>query len=210
MTITLSVTTRDAEKTTEELRANGKMPAVIYGPKQDPVSIELDAQVFDKVRKEAGESTILTLEGLESPVEVLIKEVTFDPVKQVVTHADLYAIERGKEMTTTVPLHFEGESPAEKNNVGTVTKVMQEITVTCRPSNLPSEVTVDVTTLVDADSQIHVSDLPKLEGVVYEAEATEVVAVVSVAQEEVEEESEAVDMDAVEVEQKGKGEEATV
>lgn len=205
MTIKLDVQKRDAAMSAAAVRAQGLVPAVVYGPKQEPVTISIDAKTFQKVMDEAGESTIINLSGLDHEVEVLIKEVEFNPVQRGVLHADLYAIERGKEMTVTVPLEFEGEAPAEK--FGSVTKVMQEIEVTCRPSKLPNHITVDVSVLVTEEDQIHVKDLPKLDGVTYEAEDDEVVAVISVAKDEPEEAGD-IDMNAIETEEKGKAEEA--
>jgi len=181
MTMTLEVTKRDVAAGRSALPA-GHIPAVVYGPQQESIAISTDSFTFDRIRKEAGEATIISLAGLEEEIEVLIKHIDFDPAKQEIVHADLYAIERGKEMTVTVPLEFDGEAPAEK--VGSVTKAMQEIEVTCRPKNLPAQVTVDVTVLVDADSKITVADLPALEGVTYNAPAEDAVAVISVAKEE--------------------------
>jgi len=206
MTTTLQVTKRDAGASRAAL-PEGHMPAVVYGPQQEPIAISLDEFNFDKIRREAGESTIINLEGLDAEVEVLIKHIDFDPAKQIIRHADFYAIERGKEMTATVPFEFTGEAPAEKGNIGTVTKAMQDIEVTCRPSKLPSQVEVDLTVLTDADSKITIADLPQLEGVVYGAEAEDVIAVISVAKEEVDADPEPVDAAAVPTEEKG-GEEA--
>tara|TARA_B100000508_G_scaffold45569_1_gene35608 strand:- start:315 stop:974 length:660 start_codon:yes stop_codon:yes gene_type:complete len=204
MTITLPVTLREEATSTKSLRDSGSVPAVVYGPKQEPLHVAIDSKAFDKIRREAGESTIIELEGLKESVEVLIKSVDFDPVRQQINHADLYAIERGKDMTATVPIHFEGESPAEKQNIGVVTKVLHEIEVTCRPSKLPSQIVVDLGVLATLEDKVLVKDLDVEEGVVLSGEDEDPVAVVNVVKEEVEEEPEAVDMDAIEVEQKGK------
>lgn len=204
MTISLAVTKRDDSKKLGALRAAGDMPGVVYGPKQEPITIAMSQKDFDKVLEEAGESTIVELTGLEKPIEVLIKDVDFDPAKRGYRHVDFYAIERGKEMTVNVPLEFIGVAPAEKSGVGTVTKVLHEIEVTCRPSLLPAEIEVDLSVLVDEESIIHVSDLKVAEGVVIENEGDETVAVVSVAKEEVDEAPAAVDMSSIEVEEKGK------
>jgi len=196
MTTTVAI----AARTKGTALPEGHIPAIVYGPKQEPVSISLEEKVFDKVRREAGESTIVELTGLAEPIEVLIKDVDFDPVKLQMLHVDFYAIERGKDMTTSVAIELVGEAPAEKNNIGSVTKVLQDITVTCRPSVLPSHIDVDISGMDAADSKITVADLPALEGVIYDAEPEETVAVVSVAREEVDEDPEEVDMDAVAVE----------
>jgi len=207
MTITLPVTERDNATTVDKLRASGTVPAVVYGPKQEPIHITIDAKEFDKIRKEAGESTIVELTGLKEPVEVLIKEVEFNPVRQQVMHADFYAVERGKEMTVNVALEFVGEAPVEASREGTVTKVLHEVEVTCMPRNLPSHIEVDISSLVEVSDKVHVSDLEIPEGVKLETDPEDSVAVVSAAKEEVEEEEVAeVDMDAIEVEQKGKEE----
>lgn len=199
MTTQVAVTARTAGANRKSLPA-GHIPAVVYGPKQEPISISLEEKSFDKIRKVAGESTILELTGLEEPLEVLIKGIDFSPIRIEMTHVDFYAIERGKDMTTNVAIELVGEAPAEKNNVGAVTKVMQDITVTCRPSALPSQIDVDISVLAEASDKITVADLPALEGVVYDAEAEEAVAVVSVAAEVVDEDPEEVDMDAISVE----------
>lgn len=212
MTITLPVTLRDEAKKAVKLRASGNVPAIVYGPKQEPISIVLEAKGFDKIMKEAGESTIIELKGLKEPVEVLIKKVEFDPIKQQIVHVDFYAIERGKEMTTSVALAFIGEAPVEESGEGSVTKILHEVEVTCMPASLPSHIDVDISVLVEVQDKIHVSDLKVPEGVTLNTELDESVAVVSAArqqtEEEEEEESAEVDMDSVEVEQKGKEEPA--
>lgn len=208
MTITLPVTLRDKETDTKTLRDNGSVPAVVYGPKQEPLHVSVDESTLDKLRREAGESTIIQLEGLKDTVEVLIKEVDFDPVRQRINHADFYAIERGKDMTATVPIHFIGEAPAETTRIGVVNKVLHEIEVTCRPSNLPAHIEVDLSTLVTLEDKILVEDLKIGEGVKIEADPEDPVVVVGAIKEEAEEDSEPVDMDAIEVEHKGKEESA--
>jgi len=195
MTTTVVIATRTAGTALPE----GHIPAVVYGPKQEPLSISLEEKVFDKIRREAGESTIVELSGLAEPIEVLIKDIDFDPVKLKMRHVDFYAFERGKNMTTTVAIELVGTAPAEKNNVGSVTKVMQEITVTCRPSALPSHIDVDISGMETADSKVTVADLPALEGVVYDAEPDETIAVVSVTKDEVDEDPAEVDMAEVAV-----------
>jgi large subunit ribosomal protein L25 len=207
MTIKLAVTERDANTKIDTLRANGQMPAVVYGPKQEAIAITIDSKIFDKVRKEAGESTIIELEGLKTPLEVLIQGVEFNPVKLEVLHADFYAVERGKEMTTHVALEFIGEASVEANKIGNVTKVLHEVDVTCRPSDLPSHIDVDLSTLVNLEDKILLKDLKLGKGVTIDGDGEDPVAVVSAMKEEEEEEAVALDMDAIEVEKKGKGEE---
>ena len=210
MTISLAVTARDQSVKAEVVRQNGDVPAVVYGPKQEPIAITLPGKEFEKVRKEAGESTIIELTGLGDKIEVLMKDVAFSPVKQLVTHVDFYAIERGKDMTTDIALEFIGEAPIEASKKGMVTKVLYEVEVTCRPSVLPSHIDVDISVLTTLEGKIHISDLQVAKGVHINAEPDDVVAVVSAARTEVEAETEPteVDMSAIAVEEKGKTESA--
>jgi large subunit ribosomal protein L25 len=209
MTTTLEVSKREMTTKRSALPA-GHMPAVVYGPKQEPIAISVDEQVFDKLRKSAGESTIINLVGLAEEVEVLIKHIDFNPAKLEIAHADFYAIERGKDMQVTVPIEFIGEAPVEKSNLGSVTKVIQDIEVTCRPSKMPAHITVDVSVLVEVTDKITVADLEKIEGVTYNAEVEDPVAVVSAARTEASEleDPAEVDMTAVATEEKGAGDNA--
>lgn len=208
MTISLTVEKRgEKAASAETLRKQGILPGVVYGPKQEPVSLAIDKKAFEKVLKDAGESTIVNLEGLDAPAEVLIHEVSFDPAKGGVTHVDFYAIERGKELTVDVALEFIGEAPVEKTGA-TANKVLHEIEITCLPRNLPPHIEVDLSVLVDEESVIHVRDLNIPEGVTVENDGEDVVVNVSEAREEEPEEVAEVDMEAIEVEHKGKETEA--
>ena len=207
MAVTLQVEERTVRgKQLDALRKAGKLPAVVYGPKEKSTALTLDKRVFEKVFEETGESSIIVLKGVGEDKEVLVHEVAFDPLKGGMTHVDFYAIERGKELTVDIQLEFIGEAPAVKLG-GVLTKVLHEVEVTCRPSLLPKNIIVDVTPLVDFDAAIHVKDLVVAEGVKIENDPEEVIALVQEVVEEVEEVPVAIDMDAIEVEEKGKKEE---
>lgn len=207
--MTLVVTERDNMKSLETLRASGNIPAIVYGPAQSPITISLDGKVFEKILKEAGESTVLQLAGLKSPVDVLIKEVDFNPVKQRVNHVDFYAIAKGREITTHVSLHFINEAPIEESRIGSVTKVMHELEVTCKPTDLPSHIDVDLSVLTSVADKILVSDLMLSKVVkVSEAPETPIVVVSEVVQAvNSSDETASINMNEIEVEKKGTSEE---
>lgn len=195
MTLKLEVENRTAS--TSAVRADGKIPAVVYGPKQEPIAISVDKFQFEKTLQEGGESTIINLVGLDEAIEVLVQDVAFDAAKGGAEHVDFYAIERGKELTTNVAFEFVGEAPVEKIGA-TVTKVMQDVEVTCRPSALPSHIEVDLSVLATEDAQIHISDLTIPVDVTLSVAPDAVVVAVAAARDvDSEEAVEAVDMDAV-------------
>lgn len=205
MTFTLTAEPRTVQgKKLTELRDAGKLPAVMYGPKETATLLTLDRVTFEKLFKQTGESSVIVLEGLGTPKEVLVHDVAFDALRGGVIHVDFYAVEAGKEITVDVPLTFVGEAPALKLG-GTLTKVLHEVEVTCTPGNLPKEITVDVSVLDDFEKQIHVSDLIVPKGVTIENDGEEVIALVQAVAEEKETEA-TIDMSAIEVEKKGKTE----
>lgn len=187
MTVSLSVEPR-AEVLSSNSKSVTHIAGVVYGPKFVSTKVQIDKKEFEKTFKQAGESTVVELTGLEKPVSVLIKEVTFSPIKGGIVHVDFYAPEMGKEITTHVALHFINESPAVKNGA-VVDKVMHELMVTGKPDALPSHIDVDLSLLTEAGAKIHVSDLVLPKGLTLKSEPVEVVAVAEAGRIEVVEES---------------------
>ena len=205
--ISLTVTPRTITgKSSTRLAKDGQMPAVVYGPKQEALSISLPLLEFKRILRDEGESTVIDLEGLGKPMQVLIHEVDRDPVTSNPRHADFYAIEKGAKVEVAVPLSFIGESAAVKAGANLV-KVMHELDIESSPADLPHEIEVDISSLVNVGDQIHVKDLKLPKGVVSQVEEDEVVALIQEVEIEVETESVGPDMNTIEVEQKGKGEE---
>lgn len=206
MTLTLQVTARtERGKNLTSLRRAGKLPAVVYGAKEESTALTLDQSAFEKVFKEAGESSVITLSGVGADKEVLVHDVDFNDERGGIIHVDFIALEAGKEITVDVPIEFVGEAPAVKLG-GTLTKVLHEVEVTCKPKDLPKEFIVDVSSLIDFEAQIHVRDLQAPKNVTIENNPDDVIALVQEVIEEVEEPT-VVDMDSIEVEKKGKDEE---
>lgn len=203
----LAVTKRDSAKNTNTLRREGVLPAVVYGRAQESTPIAVDRKVFEKLFREAGESTVITLTGLGDAKDALIHEVSVDPVTGAAIHADFYAIQKGQTVTVSVPFEFEGVSPAVKDLGGILTKVMHELEIECEPKDLPQHITVDITKLATLDDQIKVSDLKLPASAKLSIDPDEVVAMISVAKEEVEEVAPA-DISSIEIsEERGKKEE---
>lgn len=202
------------EKRTDEVskvRAEGKIPAVFYGPKAASTPITVSESEFMKAWREAGESTVLTLTGVDEDHDALIHDVTRDPVTEKVTHIDFYVIEKGKKVQVAVPLEFTGEAPAAKTLGGTLIKVMHEIEIEALPAALPHSIEVDVSVLKTFEDQITVADIKLPAGVVSMMDAEEVVAVVNAAKEETEDAPTTIDMSAIETSvQKGKKEEEEI
>ena len=195
MTIALTATKRtEMGKEVSALRKAGSMPAVVYGPKQESLSITLNRREFEKAFKSAGESTVVTISVDGAQIPTLIHEVDPDPVTNVPRHADFYAIVKGQKVKVKIPLEFTGESAAVKGGANLV-KTLYEIEVEADPMNLPHELVVDITSLVEVGSQIVASDIVLPTGVELMENPDEVIAIAAAAKEEVIEEAPvAVDM----------------
>lgn len=206
MTLQLNATERtERGKQLAALRSRGVLPAVVYGPKEEAMSISISRSEFEKAFKEAGESTVLMLSGVGGDKEVLVQDVAHDPVLGTPLHVDFYAIEKGKKVSVHVPLVFVGEAPAVKKGA-VLTKALHELEIEAMPKDLPHEIAVDVSGLVEIDDAVTVADISVPANITVLNAPDETVVVASAVEEEPEEAAAPVDMSAIEVEEKGKKE----
>jgi len=146
-------------KKVKALRRQGIIPAVLIGGDEKPQSLSLNQMEFERVYREAGESTIIDLDVGGKKASVLIADIQRDPFGKIM-HADLQRIEAGEELTATVAIKVEGESPAVKSGVGILLTLLDEVEVECFPQDLPSEIKVDITNLTEVGQMIEIKDLP--------------------------------------------------
>jgi large subunit ribosomal protein L25 len=194
-------------KGVQALRKDGLMPAVVYGPKQEALPIEMNQREFAKVLEKAGESTVINLSVDGDAHNVLIHDVDFDPVTNIARHADFYAIVKGQKVKVEIPLKFVGESAAVKQG-GNLVKALHELEIEADPMSLPHELTVDISVLAELNSHITAKDIALPAGVSLVTGADEIVATVVLAKEEEEAPVAAPDMSAIETSvERGKKEE---
>ncbi len=205
--------TLQVEKRTESgasapaLRRAGSIPAVVYGAHQASTPIIVEARAFQKVLREAGEATIVSLAGLGAELPTLIHEVDLDPLTSHPRHVDFYAVTKGEKVEVAIPLEFVGVSSAVAAGANLV-KVLYELEVKADPMNLPHNIEVDVSVLAALGDKIHAGDLKLPAGIELITPKEEVVALVQeVVEEKVEEVVVPADISAIEVEKKGKEEE---
>lgn len=203
--ITLSAEQRTMNP--KDLRAADKIPAVYYGKGSDAVSIAIDAKEFIKVYKEAGETSAIALMVGGEKISTIIHDMQRDALSGEVTHVDFLIIDMKVAIEVAIPVEFIGTPEAEKGNLGTLVKVQHEVTVSALPGDLPHTLEVDVSGLATLEDQITAGDIKLPKGVTLVTEAIEVLALMNAFVEEKEEV--VLDVNAVEVEAKGKKEEET-
>lgn len=205
---TLTATKRDIPSKLGFIRKEGLVPAVFYGRKEASTPISVNEIEFMKVWKKAGESSVITLTCDGETHDALIHEVTTDALTNQVTHIDFYIIEKGKKVEVNIPLSFVGTAPAQTTLGGVLMKIMHELPIEAEAKNLPHEIEVDISSLVDFESRILAKDIKLPAGVTVTGNPEEIVALVSPAKEEVIEEAAPVDLSSIEIsDQKGKKEE---
>jgi large subunit ribosomal protein L25 len=204
--IKLKAELRDKSQKAEAVRKSGKIPAVFYGKKEASTPISINKVDFLKVWKEAGESSVISLETPNGEVESLIHDIDFDPLSGAPRHADFYVFEKGHKVKVEVPLEFEGISPAIKDLGGTLVKVIHALKIEAMPKDLPHNFVIDISGMMDFDSQILAKDITLPDGVELLENPDEVVALIARPREEKEEEVPA-DLSQIEVEKKGKDDE---
>jgi len=213
MTFSITVAKRK-EGNAQEVRGQGLVPGVVYGPDRESVAISVDALILEKLYNEAGESSLIdfNLEGEES-VKVLVQAVQYDAVKGNIIHVDFRQIRMGVEMNASIDLIFVGESQAVKEG-GTLSTAYESLNVRCLPKDLVTNIEVDLSVLATFDDAIHIADLKLPEGVIATDDENTLVAKVTppLTEDQLKamEEADTSSIDDVEVEGKKKedGEEA--
>ena len=158
------------------LRRAGQLPAVVYG-NGSTLAIALAAKDLTHIQQsEAGENTILdfTIEGdTTESCQAILREVQIDPVSRAFLHADFYRVDMNKEIMVTVPLIFINE-PHNQSANATLTHLWREVEVTCLPSDIPDEITVDLAHM-HPGATLKVGALVLPPGVTLVADAEEVI-----------------------------------
>lgn len=165
-------------KKVKTLREQGVIPAVVYGEGVEAMSLGIGRKDFEKVYREAGESTVVELEVGGKRLNVLIHDVSHGILKGEPEHVDFYALRMDKKVKMKVPLVFIGESSAVKNDGGVFVKVMQEVEIEALPKDLPHELHADISGMAAFESRLFVKDIAVPAGVVIEEKPDEVIAIV--------------------------------
>jgi large subunit ribosomal protein L25 len=149
------------------LRHAGRVPGILYGGKEGPVTIELDhKELFQAARKEAFQSSVITLKLDGQPQSVLLRAMNMHPWKLEVQHVDFQRVLADQKIHMRVPLHFVNQenSPAVKVAGAAVNHVMNDIDISCLPADLPEFILVDLSNLTIGHS-VHVKELQFPKGV---------------------------------------------
>ncbi len=167
--VNLNATNREVEgkSSSRQLRRSGSVPAVIYGGEKDPIRISILEKDIAKAAEIPGFATqILNINISGEEQNVIVKEIQRHPATQRVLHADLQRVNPDTKISISVPVRFLNEDSCMgvKMHGGAISRLINNIDITCLASNLPEYLEVDVAEL-DVGDSIFLSALDLPEGV---------------------------------------------
>lgn len=183
-TTTLVATPRSSggSAVARRLRAEGHIPAVLYGQGMEPISVTVERrELRHALSGPAGTNTLLSLEVAGKKYPAVVKDLQRHPIKRTVSHIDFYQVDMNVEITVHVPVRLEGEAKAVLQAGGLVDRAVDTITVSCTPANMPNEIVIDITDL-QPGQVIHLSQVTAPKGVTLHGDpATAVVSILQTA-----------------------------
>jgi large subunit ribosomal protein L25 len=165
----LEVSKRDITgKKVRFLRRQGIFPAKIYGHVIDSTAINVDAKSLKHLLARVGSTDLISIkiDDTKNPLRVLIRDIQRDPLNDDLLHVDFYHVRMDEKIKADVPLAFIGEAPVlKKIKNSSVLHLIDSLHIEALPDDLPHSLEVDVSSLEELDSAIHVKDIHLGDGI---------------------------------------------
>lgn len=167
--ITLAVTLRTVHgKKVRQLRDEGFIPAVVYGPGIEPMSVQIPEAELKKTVKEAGKHTPVYVKSGGKSRITMIKDVDIDPVKGAIRHVSFHAVKADELVTTDVAIRLTGEGESEAEKAGLIIlQSLDRIEIKALPMDLPEALEVSIAHLKEEGERVTVEEIKLPEGVEY-------------------------------------------
>jgi ribosomal protein L25, Ctc-form len=151
-----------------KLRAEGRIPAVIYGAKNQAQSIEINArEIGELIHHSVSENLLIDLSVKDDarPKRLaLVQEIQHHPLSGKILHVDLHEVSETEKVTIMVPVETTGEAAGVKNGGGILEHVLFKVKVRALPKDLPEQIVIDVSEL-ELNKSIHIGEIKAPEGV---------------------------------------------
>jgi len=173
------------KNTARRVRAQGKIPAVLYGGGSGTAALTVDPrQVLRILHSETGHNTIFDLALDSSRFKAMIVDWQFEPLKGRLLHVDMQRIAMDKKLTVTVPIILKGEAEGVKQQGGILEQLLREIEIECLPADIPKSIEVDISHLVFG-VEVRVENLPHSEKLKFLTDPHQMIAHITTVKEEV-------------------------
>ncbi|MBX9691728.1 MAG: 50S ribosomal protein L25 [Cyanobacteria bacterium] len=145
------------DKTPNQIRREGQVPATMYGPDVEPENIQFGEKEFSRL-PDAAYSHLIELDLDGKPVSVIIRHVQRKSTNERILNAQFYRVSQDKKLTVNVPIHLTGTAPAVVEGCQLFESNM-EVEIECLPSNIPDFLVADISVLEKPDDVLHFGDL---------------------------------------------------
>jgi large subunit ribosomal protein L25 len=148
-------------KKTKNLRREGIIPATLYGPKTEAMSLQLPERELSRVLEHAGTNRLigLMIDDAKKARMILARDVQRDVITHSLVHVDLYEVVMTEKITADIPITLVGVAPGVTKKEGLLVRGLDSLQVHCLPDQLMDEIEVDISVLEERDQAILVSDL---------------------------------------------------
>jgi large subunit ribosomal protein L25 len=146
-------------KKVSQLRRQGLVPVVVYGPKVKSQSLQVPYRFLQATLAKAGGTHLIDLQVNGDTYTVLAREVQRDILKGDILHVDFFALDLTEVIQIDAPIHFVNESPAVQARKGILITGPAMLTIETLPSKLISQIDIDLSSLVEIGDAIYVRDL---------------------------------------------------
>lgn len=198
-------------KKVSQLRRQGLVPVSVYGPKTEPAKLQVPYRPLQVTLMKAGGTHLIDLRVNGKTHTVIAREVQRDVLRGDILHVDFFAVDLKAKIRIDVPIHFPEEAPAVAAKKGILITGPTTLSIETLPSNMLSEINVDLSHLTDVGDAVYVRDLNLGDDITILNDPDEMIARVSQtsaarAEEDAEAEAEAAPGE-VEIIKKGKADE---
>ena len=158
-TITLKAEQRKLTgRKVKRLRKDGILPANIFGKNEKSQSLQVDLKQFEQVFKQAGETNLVELMVGSKKTPTLIHNIQTDPVSDIPLHVDFLQVNLKEKVTANVPVELTGEVELVKSGAAIINQTLHEIEVEALPTDIPENITFDISGLTEIGAMLKVSD----------------------------------------------------
>ncbi|MSO37089.1 MAG: 50S ribosomal protein L25 [Acidimicrobiia bacterium] len=179
ITLAAEIRTDLGSRPAGRLRRAGRLPAVVYGHKVDPVSVTVSARELEHIlHGQSGANTLITLNLEGGEALALARQIQRHATRGDLVHVDFVRVSRDETVRAEVPLHSEGDAPGVREG-GLLEQLIFHVSVEAKPGDIPTEIVFDISGLALSD-QLRIADLTVPRGVALLHDAGALVAQVTI------------------------------
>ena len=170
----------------KRLRKQGLIPATVFGRTVDSLSVQVSAVEYNRVYKQAGDTSIiwLTIEGEEKERPTLVKGTASNPMTGDTLHIDFHQVNLKEKVTAWVPVELEGEAELVKNGSAVLDLQLKEIEIEALPTEIPEKIVFDISNLKEIGDHLKVGDAKVGAGITVLSDPESIIAALGELQKE--------------------------